>query len=225
MQTNVKTYHLSALSNQWLSFRLEKLANILIFFTAFFCVLNRDILSPAQAALAITYAINVTDNLVWVVRNACHLENNFVAMERIFEYTKLKTEGITKIFFTDLLLHLTGIKNFLGAWESHQSENSLNNWPEKGIIAFEKYKTKYREGLPNVLKGLNLKVNSQEKIGICGRTGAGKSSLTLALFRIIEANEGKILIDGKNISQLGLHELRSKLSIIPQVFILSYYRI
>lgn len=71
--------------------------------------------------------------------------------------------------------------------------------------------------MPNVLKGLNLKVNSQEKIGICGRTGAGKSSLTLALFRIIEANEGKIMIDGKNVSQMGLHELRSKLSIIPQV--------
>ena len=72
--------------------------------------------------------------------------------------------------------------------------------------------------MPNVLKGLNLKVNSREKIGICGRTGAGKSSLTLALFRIIEANEGKIMIDGKNVSQMGLHELRSKLSIIPQVF-------
>ena len=101
--------------------------------------------------------------------------------------------------------------------------NSLwkhENWPQNGIVEFENYKTKYREGLPNVLKGLNLKVNSREKIGICGRTGAGKSSLTLALFRIIEANEGKIMIDGKNVSQMGLHELRSKLSIIPQVFFL-----
>ena len=110
-------------------------------------------------------------------------------------------------------------KLFLGAWksDSNSEEKSLENWPQHGIVEFENYKTKYREGLPNVLKGLNLKVNSQEKIGICGRTGAGKSSLTLALFRIIEANEGKIMIDGKNVSQMGLHELRSKLSIIPQV--------
>ena len=75
----------------------------------------------------------------------------------------------------------------------------------------------YREELPNVLKGLNLSVQSHEKIGICGRTGAGKSSLTLALFRIIEATEGLIVIDGIDVSQLGLHELREKLSIIPQV--------
>ena len=67
-------------------------------------------------------------------------------------------------------------------------------------------------------------MNSQEKIGICGRTGAGKSSLTLALFRIIEANEGKIMIDGKDVSQMGLHELRSKLSIIPQVCSSMYSR-
>jgi len=196
MQTNVMSYYLSAVSNRWLSLRVENLANVLIFFTAFFGVWNRDILSPGLAALAITYAINVTGDVVWMVRMACDLENNCVALERIFEYTKLQTEG---------------------EWKSNNnSEKPLENWPQNGIVEFENYKTKYREGLPNVLKGLNLKVNSREKIGICGRTGAGKSSLTLALFRIIEANEGKIMIDGKNVSQMGLHELRSKLSIIPQ---------
>ena len=130
---------------------------------------------------------------------ACDLENNCVALERIFEYTKLNSEGEWK-------------RN------SHNYENKdIQQWPSQGQIEFKNYQTKYREGLPNVLKGLTLKVDSHEKIGICGRTGAGKSSLTLALFRIIEANGGQIVIDGIDVSQLGLHELRAKLSIIPQV--------
>ena len=67
-----------------------------------------------------------------------------------------------------------------------------------------------------MLKGINMDIGSEEKLGICGRTGAGKSSLTLALFRIIEATDGKILIDGIDISTLGLHDLRSQITIIPQ---------
>lgn len=75
---------------------------------------------------------------------------------------------------------------------------------------------RYREGLDLVLRGINFSVNAEEKIGIVGRTGAGKSSLTLALFRIIEAADGKIIIDDVDISQIGLHSLRSRLTIIPQ---------
>ena len=89
-------------------------------------------------------------------------------------------------------------------------------WPQEGKIQFVHYKTTYRDGMEPVLNGINLIINSQEKIGICGRTGAGKSSLTLSLFRIIEATEGQICIDGLDVSKLGLHQLRSKLAIIPQ---------
>ena len=99
------------------------------------------------------------------------------------------------------------------AW---QGQDLDPGWPEKGIIEFENYQTQYRKGLDLVLKGINLAFESKEKIGICGRTGAGKSSLTLALFRIIEPTGGKILIDGQDIAKVGLHVLRSKLTIIPQ---------
>ena len=89
-------------------------------------------------------------------------------------------------------------------------------WPQSGIVEFNNYQFRYREGLDLVLKGINFKTISQEKIGIVGRTGAGKSSLTLALFRIVEAAGGKIIIDDIDISGIGLHSLRSRLTIIPQ---------
>ena len=132
--------------------------------------------------------------LVWAVRQACQLENDCVSVERVMEYTKTEQEA---------------------SWDGN--EGTLNEtWPEKGQIQFDSYQTRYREGLDLVLKDINLKINSQEKIGICGRTGAGKSSLTLALFRMIEPVGGKITIDGQDIVKLGLHDLRSRLTIIPQ---------
>jgi ABC-type multidrug transport system fused ATPase/permease subunit len=96
------------------------------------------------------------------------------------------------------------------------SERAPEDWPQHGAIEIRDYQTCYREGLDPVLKGLSLSILPGEKIGICGRTGAGKSSLTLALFRIIEPTGGAILIDGLDITKLGLHPLRSKLTIIPQ---------
>lgn len=89
-------------------------------------------------------------------------------------------------------------------------------WPQQGVVEFRNFQVRYREGLELVLKGIDFSVKSQEKIGIVGRTGAGKSSLTLALFRIIEAADGKIVIDDVDVAQIGLHSLRSRLTIIPQ---------
>lgn len=89
-------------------------------------------------------------------------------------------------------------------------------WPQKGVVEFRNFQVRYREGLDLVLKGIDFMVNSQEKIGIVGRTGAGKSSLTLALFRIIEAADGQIVIDDIDVAKIGLHSLRSRLTIIPQ---------
>ena len=93
------------------------------------------------------------------------------------------------------------------------------SWPDKGYIKFDNYSVKYREDLDFVLKDINAEIMPGEKIGIVGRTGAGKSSLTLGLFRMIELNVGNISIDNVNIDKIGLHDLRHKLTIIPQVFI------
>ena len=104
----------------------------------------------------------------------CELETNCVALERIFEYVNNKQED---------------------EWEKPEDNNNNEKcevWPKQGTIEFDNYQTRYREGLDLVLKGLNMSVKDNEKIGICGRTGAGKSSLTLSLFRIIEASNGRI---------------------------------
>lgn len=122
------------------------------------------------------------------------VETNIVAVERIKEYGEVEQEA---------------------AWEV-PSQNVPRDWPDNGQVVFEDYTVRYREGLDLVLKGISFTVKGGEKVGIVGRTGAGKSSLTLSLFRIIEAAGGKIMIDGQDISKMGLHTLRSRLTIIPQ---------
>ncbi|KAI9603330.1 hypothetical protein H4Q26_002651 [Puccinia striiformis f. sp. tritici PST-130] len=131
----------------------------------------------------------------WLVRSATEVETNIVSCERVVEYTKLKQEG---------------------PWETDEHDRPSPSWPAKGEIVYEGVECRYREGLDLVLKGVDFKVQAQQKIGICGRTGAGKSTITLSLFRLIEKAAGRILIDGVDISKIGLNDLRSKISIIPQ---------
>ena len=196
VKQNVQSYYPSMISNRWLSIRIENLGNVMILFTAVFAVMKKDVMDPGIAGMAITYAINVIGSIVWMVRMACDLENNCVCLERIFEYTQLPPEA---------------------DWDSSEKEKkSLENWPSEGKIEFKNYQTRYREGMELVLRGIDFQVNPEEKIGICGRTGAGKSSLTLALFRIIEPAGGSIYVDNIDVTHLGLHNLRSKLAIIPQ---------
>jgi len=132
--------------------------------------------------------------LNWLVRMTSEVETNIVAVERLKEYSESVTEA---------------------KWEDPTTKPD-ETWPSKGNIRVQGYSTRYRENLDLVLKRVSFDVEGGKKIGIVGRTGAGKSSFTLALFRIIEAAEGSIYIDGINIASLGLHELRSKITIIPQ---------
>ncbi|CAH1794809.1 unnamed protein product, partial [Owenia fusiformis] len=187
-------YYPSIVSNRWLAIRLELVGNCIVLFAALFAVIGRDHLSAGIVGLSITYALNITQTLNWMVRMTSELETNIVAVERVKEYSETPTEA-------DWIVE-----------DNRPSEA----WPEQGVVEFTDYSTRYREGLDLVLKGISCKINAGEKVGIVGRTGAGKSSLTLSLFRIIESAEGSISIDGIDISKIGLHDLRSKLTIIPQ---------
>jgi ATP-binding cassette subfamily C (CFTR/MRP) protein 1 len=195
VQTNVNCSYLNLVCNRWLSTRLELIGNVIVVFASLFAILAREDLSAGTAGLSISYAFNIIMSLNWMVITYSELEMNSVALERIIEYTENTEEA---------------------EWEKPADSTLPDNWPEKGSIQFDNYQTRYREGLDLVLKGVDMEVKGREKIGICGRTGAGKSSLTLTLFRIIEPAGGRIIIDGADISQLGLHKLRSRLTIIPQ---------
>ncbi|KAJ6649924.1 Multidrug resistance-associated protein 1 [Pseudolycoriella hygida] len=176
----------------WLFVRLEVLGAVVVLFASLFAVLARHSLDPATVGLSISYALRMSKCLSYFVNMSSQLETSIVAIERVNEYSNCQQEAPWKTVPVD------------------------PTWPQKGVVKFENFQVRYREGLDLVLKGINFTVNSQEKIGIVGRTGAGKSSLTLCLFRIIEAAEGKIVIDDINIAEIGLHSLRSQLTIIPQ---------
>lgn len=168
-------------------------SNLIVLFASLFAILGQQE-NAALVGLSITYALQITQSMTYLVNSISLLESNIVSVERVKEYVDSEHEA---------------------DWTVDKTTPN-KSWPENGDVEFIDYKVRYREGLDLVLRGINFKVNGGEKIGIVGRTGAGKSSLTLALFRIIEAAGGKITIDGIDISILGLHALRSRLTIIPQ---------
>lgn len=196
MDVNMSAYHPSVTANRWLAVRLEFLGSFIILGSSGLLILTLRTgkVTPGLVGLSVSYALQVTQALNWIVRMTVDIESNIVSVERVMEYAALPHE----------------------APEVIDDKRPSTNWPFNGEIQFKNYSTRYRSDLDLVLRDINLSVKKKEKIGIVGRTGAGKSSLTLAIFRIIEAVGGHIEIDDVNTSMIGLYDLRSKLSIIPQ---------
>ncbi|CAL9701161.1 unnamed protein product [Knipowitschia caucasica] len=183
-------------ASRWLSFCLDFFATSMTFLVSLFVIFsdNNDI-SPSLKGLAMSYTIQLTGLLQYVVRQSTEVEARFTSVERLQEYI------------------------IDGTFESPRQVKNAQippNWPMDGAITFQNYKMRYRDNTPIVLDGLNMSIKGGEKLGIVGRTGSGKSSLGVALFRLVEPTEGSILIDGVDITAIGLHDLRSKLSVIPQ---------
>ncbi|KAL6103555.1 abcc1 [Pungitius sinensis] len=191
---NQKAYYPGIVANRWLAVRLEFVGNCIVSFAALFAVIARESLSPGIMGLSISYALQLTASLTWLVRMSSEVETNIVAVERVKEYSDTEKEA---------------------EWKQEPSRLPPG-WPTEGCIDIRGLGLRYRPDLDLAIRNITLLINRGEKVGIVGRTGAGKSSLTLALFRIIEASEGHIFIDGVDIALLGLHELRSRITIIPQ---------
>ncbi|KAF9997077.1 Multidrug resistance-associated protein 1 [Entomortierella chlamydospora] len=212
---------------RWVEVQLRLLSTFVLLFASLFAVLGRSRLDPSLVGLTLSFAMSITEEITSLVRIYCDFQTQLVAVERVVEYTDMKTEAPDH---TDVCLPL--------------------KWPAQGRIQFKNYSTRYREGLDLVLRNISIEILPGESVGIVGRTGAGKSSLTLALFRVVEAansywakatdntgrtlfestvtsidNEeslfgqesgGSIEVDGIDISTIGLEDLRKSLAIIPQ---------
>ncbi|KAJ9151903.1 p-loop containing nucleoside triphosphate hydrolase protein [Pleurostoma richardsiae] len=183
------TWHLW-LFNRWMGWRMALVGSMFSVFVSILILLTPGI-DSALAGFALAFALEFANCIMWTVRLYANVELNMNAAERIIEYAELPTESLDGV-------------------------NPPAAWPTAGRIEVDNLVVSYALDLPPVLKGLTFSVNSNERVGVIGRTGAGKSSLTLALFRFLEARSGSIHIDGLDISKIKLHDLRSRLAIIPQ---------
>ncbi|KAK6465777.1 hypothetical protein DFJ63DRAFT_292765 [Scheffersomyces coipomensis] len=182
---------------RWLSMRLQAISAIIVYATTLVILSTLGTsheLDSGLVGFVMMNVLGITGTLNAMIRLWAEVEARSVALERIVEYCKLKAEAPLVI-----------------------SENRpRETWPESGSISFKNYSTKYRDNLDPVLKDLNIDIKPREKVGIVGRTGAGKSTVAISMFRIIEPSQGHIKIDGVDTSKIGLFDLRHKLNIIPQ---------
>ncbi|XP_075805253.1 ATP-binding cassette sub-family C member 4 isoform X1 [Microtus pennsylvanicus] len=179
-------------TSRWFAVRLDAICAVFVIVVAFGSLILAKTLDAGQVGLALSYAITLTGMFQWSVRQSAEVENMMISVERVIEYTNLEKEA---------------------AWE--YQKRPPPGWPHEGVIVFDNMSYTYSLDGPLVLKHLTALIKSREKVGIVGRTGAGKSSLISALFRLSEP-EGKIWIDKILTTEIGLHDLRKKMSIIPQ---------
>ncbi|KAF1957257.1 hypothetical protein CC80DRAFT_547174 [Byssothecium circinans] len=181
-------------ANRWLAFRIDVVGALVSFFAGIFVVRSVGTIDAGAAGLALTYAVTFTENVLWFVRLYSANEQNMNSVERVKEYLDVDQEAPSLI----------------------PENRPPSNWPSKGSVEFIGYSTRYRPDFDPVLKKITFKILSGEKVGVVGRTGAGKSSLALALFRALEAEEGKILVDDIDVGLIGLQDLRENIVMVPQ---------
>ena len=180
--------------SQWFGLLNDVLSFLFMVFLVVFTIFYETYFSAGAIGILLINSWQLQENLFRYLNSMTNFENAMVSMERCLEFTKIKSE-------------LPYIK---------PEDKELTNWPSLGKITFKNYSTQYRPDTEIVLKNLNFTINSNEKLGIVGRTGSGKSTICLSLFRIVEPSNGSIIIDDVDISTLGLKKLRSSLTIIPQ---------
>ncbi|PKY06331.1 ATP-dependent bile acid permease [Aspergillus campestris IBT 28561] len=181
-------------SNRWLALRVDVTGALVSFFTAVFVLTNIGKIDAGAAGLSLTYAVTFTENVLWLVRLYSEVQQNMNSVERVKEYLDVEQEAPPVV----------------------PDSRPPADWPADGAVDFINYTTRYRADLEPVLRNVSFAVQPGEKVGIVGRTGAGKSSLALALFRGLEAEKGRIVIDGVDTSAIGLRDLREAITIVPQ---------
>ncbi|CAM9767000.1 unnamed protein product, partial [Ectocarpus sp. 12 AP-2014] len=197
---NTRAYFAWVYTGRWLGFRMDMVVIIVLTASCFFSVAVNEYSSSVDSGLlgaALVYVLQLGGLFQWAVRQAAEVENQMVSAERVLSYCKVPQEA---------------------SLESEPGCKPADGWPAKGNIEVRDMSMRYREDLPPVLKGLTLSIKGGSRVGVVGRTGAGKSSLITALFRLVEydRDRGGIEIDGVDISKVGLHDLRPRMSVVPQ---------
>lgn len=186
-------YFLTFANQRWLSVRLDNIGNTLTFTTGILVVTNQFSVSASIAGLILSYSLSAVAIIQITVKYLAEVDNSMSSTERLHQYTTSVAQ--------EAPLECAPVRA---------------TWPEHGAIKYEAVQMRYRPGLPLVIDNFSLQINGGERIGIVGRTGAGKSTILSTLFRLTELSGGCITVDGVDISQIGLHQLRSRLAIIPQ---------
>jgi len=193
---NIRLIYYSYAIHRWIGTRMEMLASAIVFFSSILSLYNSSS-TAGTSGLAVTAALGMTGFLNRSIRNFTELELRMNSVERIKKYIETPREGAEDDPHFEPL--------FVG-----------NHWPKEGSIEYKNVEIRYRPHLDPSLSNISFTINSKEKIGIVGRTGAGKSTIGVSLLRMVETTSGSIIIDGVDISKMKLHDLRSSLGIIPQ---------
>ena len=198
VDSNSRCYFLFWMASRWLALRLDIVSSLVVLSVALLSVIAVDTggaIDPSVFGLALVYSLQLTGLLQWTVRMFVEMENNMTAVERLSAFSKIPSEAANEL----------------------KSDPNQHEWPTVGKVEICNLSMRYRPGLPLVLKSLSAFIPGGSKVGICGRTGSGKSSLMLALFRLVEPEAGSsIYVDDVDIMGIGLRALRSSLTIIPQ---------
>ncbi|KAL4164377.1 hypothetical protein KRP22_004243 [Phytophthora ramorum] len=205
VDANSNLYFTYWAASRWLATRLDLLSVLIIFVVTTYLVATAGSVGSLTSGLSLTYSLMLTSMVQWVMRSVDRTDNAMTSVERLLFFRQIESEDFSGTSVAELLdaeNRTTGVK--------------AQSWPSRGTIRFDQLCLRYRPELPLVLKGVDMDVAAGEKVGICGRTGAGKSSLMVALFRICDFDSGRVLIDDVDISSISVRELRRSLAIIPQ---------
>jgi ABC-type multidrug transport system fused ATPase/permease subunit len=186
------------MSNRWLYARIEFTGAFVILFTGIFLIINISTIDAGMAGISLFYARSFLENIYWFIRQYTQVEMNLNSVERVQEYLEIDQEPPSVI-------------------EGHRPPAA---WPTTASIEIEDLVIRYAPELDPVLHGISFKTKPHEKVGIVGRTGSGKSTMALSFFRFLEPSSGSISIDGIDITKIGIQDLRSRMTIIPQDAIL-----
>uniref|UniRef100_A0A8D3EAF9 ABC-type glutathione-S-conjugate transporter n=1 Tax=Scophthalmus maximus TaxID=52904 RepID=A0A8D3EAF9_SCOMX len=205
---NQTSYFPRFVATRWLAVNLEFVGNVVVLAAAILSVIGKNTLSPGIVGLAVSHSLQVRGS---TYMHASHSGSGGLSVPSSHFHTQQNRGNLLKVESLSKKSKSTSLP-----WTFIEGSSLPLAWPQRGTIEFQDYGLQYRKGLELALKGITLHIHEKEKVGIVGRTGAGKSSLALGIFRILEAAKGKIFVDGINIEDIGLHDLRSRITIIPQ---------